>query len=71
MCDEGVGLRYLWFYLFISPQSTQRAQRFEGRAGLILGGAGGRMRWGSRIYAANLHNDFIEGEFQCEKIYIR
>jgi len=31
---EGVGLSYLWFYLFFSPQ---RAQRFEGRTSLILG----------------------------------
>jgi len=60
MYDGGAGLRYL-FYLFFSPQSTQRAQRFEGCASLILGGAGGRLRWGSQMYAATLHNDIIAG----------
>jgi hypothetical protein len=23
MCDEGAGLRYLWIYLFLSPQRAQ------------------------------------------------
>jgi len=34
MLEEGAGLRYLWFYLCFSPQSTQR---FEGCDNLILG----------------------------------
>ena len=46
MCDESAGLRYLQFSLFLSPQ---RAQRFEGSASFILGGAGGRIRWRSRV----------------------
>jgi len=33
----GAGLRYLWFYLLMSPQ---RAQRFEGSTILFLGSVG-------------------------------
>jgi len=36
MCDEGAGLRYLWFFLFLSPQSARKTARIYRIANIVL-----------------------------------